>query len=420
MSDEPAMTESAAAMRLLSHLGVSLSEPRGTSGRGPGCDWARAARTAALHEVEPLLYALIGPHVDRLGVPPDVLRQLREVHCCSQLRNTLLYRSLAGVLTALARSGIEVAVLKGAYIAEAVYGNVALRPMGDIDLLARAGDVARVPAVLTGLGYVPFLGEGPGTPDYGEHHHLPPFVRAGAPPIELHRALAPRGSPFRIDVDGLWARSREVEIAGVAVRALAPEDLLLHLCQHVSYNHRFRASLLSLFDIALVLERFRDELDWSRVVALASEDGRSRFVRCTLLLVRRMLDGEVPREALEGLGHGAADHRIVETARRYILDPAPDPPATYRGMVEEAGGVGRKLVRLAWGLFPEPVRLRSIYGLPPGSRRVYLYYLYRPWDLLVRRGRTVAELVLRSERQRDVLQAEERRRRIHRWVEGAE
>jgi hypothetical protein len=61
---------------------------------------------------------------------------------------------------------------------------------------------------------------------------------------------------------------------------------------------------------------------------------------------------------------------------------------------------------------------RRICSLPPDARWVYGYYLFRPLDLLLRRGRVAAKIVLRTRRLPPSLEWEKKRQRIHRWVEG--
>ena len=70
-------------------------------------------------------------------------------------RNLRLYDNLCKVLKILRRDGIPVIVLKGAHLAELVYGNRALRFMGDLDLLVQKDDVMRVDALLIEMGCTP-------------------------------------------------------------------------------------------------------------------------------------------------------------------------------------------------------------------------------------------------------------------------
>lgn len=101
--------------------------------------------------------------------------------------------------------------------------------------------------------------------------HIPPLLKEGAPIVELHWTILEEEEPFTIDVDGMWARSVPAEIAGVGVRGLSVEDLLLHLSLHFSYQHRLRGGLRNLYDMDAVIRG--GEVDWTTLTATAQEWG---------------------------------------------------------------------------------------------------------------------------------------------------
>jgi hypothetical protein len=53
-----------------------------------------------------------------------------------------------------------------------------------------------------------------------------------------------------------------VQIAGCDSLTPSPEDLLLHLCPHISYQNRFAFGLPPSCDIAETISRFDSTLDW--------------------------------------------------------------------------------------------------------------------------------------------------------------
>ena len=65
----------------------------------------------------------------------------------------LLYNELQTVLKTFNAAGIDVIVLKGAFLAELVYENIGRRAMGDIDLLVKKEDLEKVKQELIQLGY---------------------------------------------------------------------------------------------------------------------------------------------------------------------------------------------------------------------------------------------------------------------------
>ena len=56
-----------------------------------------------------------------------------------------------------------------------------------------------------------------------------------------------------VDHAAIWARRVAVPIDGRSTWAMAPEDLLIHLCLHLAINHGFvESALRNLLDVHLV------------------------------------------------------------------------------------------------------------------------------------------------------------------------
>ncbi|HWS14839.1 MAG TPA: nucleotidyltransferase family protein, partial [Candidatus Methylomirabilis sp.] len=192
----------------------------GAAGTGElsGTDWEDLLRTSARHGVAPLLYHRLTNFHRSTPVPPEVIRQLRNSYLQNAGRNMRLYHEQAKVLGRLRQDGIPVIALKGLHLAEAVYGNIALRPMGDADLLVKPTDLSRVQDLLVEHGYTASKED-----TFCAQEHLPPYRKAGSPSIEIHINIV--GPPFsdRVDVGKLFIRAQTCLIGGIEVGILRPE-----------------------------------------------------------------------------------------------------------------------------------------------------------------------------------------------------
>ncbi|MBI3927722.1 MAG: nucleotidyltransferase family protein [Armatimonadetes bacterium] len=169
---------------------------------------------------------------------------------------------LEEVGTRFARLGLECVVLKGASLLATVYGDaLGLRPMSDIDLLLRPGDLEAARRALQEVGFVPLSIN---AMCLMRDRHV----------IDLHTNPLSRLSPaFRYPLDSLWQRRRQLAGMPEAVRGLAPEDQFLQLAVH-GLKHSFHR-LIWLVDLALVyreiqpgrLDSAADEWNGRRVVA---------------------------------------------------------------------------------------------------------------------------------------------------------
>lgn len=285
--------------------------------------WDALADSAFRHNLAPLLHATLSD-LPGLAVPAGVAGRLQAEYRGSGDANARMYQDLAGVSRELDAAGIPLVVLKGAYLARAVYGDPALRPMGDMDLLVPRADLERAGRILLELGYSP-----ENHPElekaYANNHHLLPFQKEGSREIELHwsidalgipRAGAAPVSPFALSMDEVWARVQPAGIPGAGLLALSPEDLVLHLCLHASFHHGFNIKLHHLCDIGWVARR---GVDWDRVESTALAWNAARLVYATLRLTREVLDAPIPDGLLRGHGWTAEDERVYPTIRAHVL-----------------------------------------------------------------------------------------------------
>jgi hypothetical protein len=406
-----------AADVLLRHL--RRGGAAGVPGALTATQWQAIVDEATRQKVAALAWHRLSKGPLRDAIPHDTRERLRHLYLRSAFRNAVLLREAAEAAALLRERGIPVVFLKGVHLAAWIYPEPALRSMADIDFMVPRERLAEAERVFVGRGWGPLP-----RPDIIEFcqrfPHIAPLLRAEAIPLEIHWSIERPTSPFSIELDELWQRTRSVELLGVPVNVLSTEDLIVHLCLHASYHHRFdRAPLKSLMDVVAVASRHEGEIDWDRMARIANRSGGGRFVYCTLKLAREVLDAAVPPAALDTLERAPADEDMIRVARHYIVTPPVKLPVAYA----ELRDVHRLSDRLAWltrAIFLPPNRMRQLYGLPPGSPLVYPYYLFRPFDLLIRRGLLMLRVALRTPDLRPTLQREEGRDRINAWVDRAD
>ena len=115
---------------------------------GHPIEWKTVLDLADRHGVLPLLTQALSDA--SLRVPPDVLNTLRQGYQTNLHKALFLSRELIRILDKLSAAGLEVMPYKGLALAETVYGDIALRQSGDIDLLIRASDFVRVREAVRG------------------------------------------------------------------------------------------------------------------------------------------------------------------------------------------------------------------------------------------------------------------------------
>ncbi len=289
-----------------------------TGDRGPeSVDWREVVDAAIDRNLAPLLLHRLKQSDAEADVPPEEWERLQRAFLVSVGRSARLQRGLGKVLESLRDHGLPAIVLKGAYLAEAVYSNAALRPMGDVDLLIRETGLAKAQAVLLEMGGVHRQYD-EAEADRSRRRHLPQTT-LGRLVVELHWNIVSPAGLVRVDVAGLWNRACPCRIAGVDTLCLSPEDMLLHLCLHACYEDHL-SDLRSLADIAATARRFGRELDWEQLSARGHEWGGSRYVGLALHMARALLGAEVPDKALELLVPGGISPDMLAAAKQSLLD----------------------------------------------------------------------------------------------------
>jgi hypothetical protein len=398
-----------------------LGIPRNAWASQPGpaltdADVRELLRQAADNGISALLYQRLMTLAPALALPTGALEHLRDVAVCSAAQSLQITRELAEILTLFRRQDIPVIVLKGAHLGHVVYRNMALRTMGDLDLMVRRHHLAEAERLLGGLGYVPQY-----DPllqvDYTRHQHTRPLGKPGASRIDVHWSIARPTAPFHVDLEGVWTRARPARIAGVEALVLSPEDLLLHLCLHTSFDHQFRLGLRASWDIHEVVRHHHDEIDWDQLVRRAREWGIARYVHVTLRLVRDMLGADIPPAPLASLEPPDFPPVVVDWARRAIFTPEQsDSLSPSMGRLWTSRRLGVKASVLLQSMMPSRLAMARIYRLPPGSPRIYLYYPLRWFDLLARYRRYAWGLWRGDHRALRELQAVSERVALDEWL----
>lgn len=255
--------------------------------------WDLILDLAERHGVQPLLYQALSNFKD--AVPREIFSTLAEKCQTNIHKSLILSRELIRIVDELSAGGIEVMPYKGLALAETVYGDIALRQTGDIDLFVRAADVPRAREALGKLGFTPHLrwSEAKEKSYVKSGYEYSFDGTAGRNLLEVQWALQPSFYAVDFDVEDMFQRGVIVAVAGHPMKTPSAEDLFVVLALHAAKHVWGR--LIWMCDIARLMETQR--LDWNRIGSHAKRLGIVRILRVTLLLVHRLLDVPISSEA---------------------------------------------------------------------------------------------------------------------------
>jgi len=364
-------------------------------------NWEGVLNSAFWHGIAPLLYSNFKNIQENHFIPENVMDKLKKAYYGNVTRNMCMYEELNRIVKTFHDIGVGVIVLKGMALANTVYSDMGLRPIGDIDLLVKKEDLHHAEKTMTELGYR-FHGDMP--PEwYRENHQHISYLHLGKNiPVEIHWHIANKAHPSRIriiDTDIIerwWEGAKTIEFSGRKALILCPDDLIIHLSLHflkhrfISQNGSFssKGALIQLCDIFQTLKYYRDEIDWVRLKGEAEKYGIDSPIFTTLFIVKEIIGGndDVFRNALCSFASVSLDRELIRLIKKRILMRDDERTFVPNTLIQSrvAHTFQEKVKILLSGIFPNREIISRRYSVPLSSKRIYLYYLISPFSILLK------------------------------------
>lgn len=353
-------------------------------------DWDAVFALALRHNVAPLLQRALRAGNALAVLPESVQRDLEAARRATALDNLRNFGQFQQIARALREQNIPLIALKGLHLAELVYRDISLRPMGDLDILVPQPQVEDAIAVLATLDYE----REPSLPNGYEikltHRRLNILV-------EVHWTLGTPGEHYTPPIEAIWDSAVAVKLGDADARVMSPEFLLLHVCAHLANHHLFALDFRALCDIAEILRAY-PALDWKVVVEQGRRHGWRRGVAAALRLARDHGGASVPADAPAAIGDDTLDpERLADALEQlasfaeisYELRFAPNLTA-----LQSPIGWPAKIAMLWKRIFVPRAELAAIYGISEQSASTNLYYAVRLRDLVRRYAASARDLSL--------------------------
>ncbi|MDF3290291.1 nucleotidyltransferase domain-containing protein [Streptomyces silvisoli] len=296
-------------------------------------DWPHFLDQAIQHRVAPL----VSSSLDRLAAEDRPLRvdrgmgsTLRAFYLFHLERNRAAMAELYEILDAAEVASLDIVLRKGAHLAQEVYMNSGLRPIGDLDLLVPGEQASTLVALLEDRGYQQGVLEGREVRRLSRREALfwrlygsdvPKLNKLTDNPylpvidIDVNISLVLPGKSGEVPVSDLMERSVVREVGGRPQRFLSPVDCALDLCLHIYKNStalrfmnlRKHRRLLKYVDVVEYLRTRGGKFPWGNFVERAREYCIVLPVFYALAHVELLFPGEIPPEVLTEFGRSCAD-----------------------------------------------------------------------------------------------------------------
>ncbi|MFZ1042384.1 MAG: nucleotidyltransferase family protein [Anaerolineales bacterium] len=375
-------------------------------------EWHVIIELARQHMVTPMLYYRLRP----LGsvISGELMEGLRKEYWKNELKNIRLYQELNKLLRLLQEKDIAVIALKGSYLAEAVYDDLGLRTMEDVDLLVKKDDLSRLDRDLLTLGCSP---EDHNREVTRDTYHFGYRMPKSGLRVEFHWAWDTYR--FQPDMADVWNRAQPLVLAQAHALALSPVDLLLHLCLHMT-KHAYDMHIRMLIDIGEVVRHFKAELDWQEIGTRARQWGIQRAVYVILRLAQELLDVPVPAEWLVSFRPSDFNDRYLGLMQEQIFaDPRTKGEMGSHHEVARMWarkGLGGKLALACERLWLPREVMALKYPAPANSWRIYLYYPVRLKAVLQSHGGELWRIIRSNSEARAAAKRSNEVSELHDWL----
>jgi hypothetical protein len=333
-------------------------------------DWESIILKASNHNIAPTLYYCLGKNGLNDYVPREFLQKLRKIYLASLSRNMRIYKQLSKLILELKNENINVIVLKGAALAELIYETIALRPMGDVDLIVKGEDLKRLNQILLEWEWINeeyFNKIGPHE-KYSKHINY----TNGKIGIEVHPKL------YEIPYLDPWVNAVNTKIASVDTFILGTEDFMMHLCLHLDDHYRTGMvfNLIWYLDVVKFIEQHKDNINWDYVIMTSKRNNVEGSMHRVLKAINENCSGYITQEILSQFKNDQIELHVAEA-----LNSISNPIRDFNSLLSEAFGprilpIGNRIYIALSNIFPCKAYMIRRYRIK-NEKFFFFYYFLR-------------------------------------------
>jgi len=250
-------------------------------------------------------------------IPGHVLNRLSSIYLSVLPIVTLQRKQLIDILALFANNGIVALPLKGTFLAQRIYADIAARgPSADLDLLIKWKDRENAHKILSGRGY-----------KFSEIREIEEWLwqeecsNPGSHIIDIIYDIWLRGYN-RKAITGMWnGTSRTVSQEGASYYEFNDEELLIYLATNLVTSDNGYKCLKYICDINNFLNLYSHSLSWTGVIDKAKKWELNASLYTALTLVKDLFSNQVPAPVIDSVKPSFFKRLLINTFfnRRVML-----------------------------------------------------------------------------------------------------
>jgi hypothetical protein len=318
-------------------------------------------------------------------IPENVLNDLKQSFNRNAKKNLMFLGELIIVLKSVNYEGISAIPYKGPVLAISAYNNLVLRDFSDIDIFIRGEDIPKVKEILISRGYKTYFNFEKVDENFyvRSQRECKFFNDKKGITIELHWKFSRLSFPIKMEDLIEFDNLKNINLGGLNVLELSPEDLILILSVHNATHYWKRLSWLC--DIAELIQR-NNVIEWSKILEKADKLNIKRIILINLFLIKDLYVLKFPQELFDEMNSDKTAQQISMLLKKNFLKK------DHNYTIIEEGFLSFK-IRENWicglkdffgsAIIPDQSELKNINFNPFLFR---LYYIIRPFQLLMKYG----------------------------------
>ena len=344
-------------------------------------NWEQMTMLLVKRGIAPMLYVKWELLAVWAETPKTFRYAIESAYSSTLMRSMVLYNAFAELLTAASTlpQAPVIIPLKGVYLSEWLYTDIALRMFSDIDILVKPQDAEVVLELLRKLGYKE--SKSPGVSEFTDRHdeivHYRPMVR-GAVSVEVHVKLHRSSKHYAINTEAVIESSHQSILCGMSVHAMELHDLIIHTCVHIDKHFRGgNMSFRSFTDLVNLLEVHSSALNWEYLQQRCKLHSCTNTVMSYIVLVSEFYNVALPADITTKYSS-----LVTESDKKLFLHYLhggklqPSQLNSHLNNISNIKDLHIKLIYLWEIIFPSRAFIITKFKIK-NKHTVWFYYVYR-------------------------------------------
>ena len=287
-------------------------------------------------------------------VSPRHKQQLYTIYYLTVRNNIRFLHVLNTILDGLNQAGIDIVLLQGMALLNAVYRDVGLRPMQDMDMWVLPQDYQGLVDTMIRRGF-------------GRDPLYPSTFRKGDTVLDVHThilwadRIKSRAHLLNLNQDEIFSKAVKENSNGRKILRLNPQDQFLYLGLH-ALKHNFER-LIWLVDLKSLVGEWTPP-DWADLVDRAEVLGHKQTLLYILYLLKNIFDIRLPDGISSFLNNWHPGFLEKKMLHRRIQGRS-IPTWAQLIMISNGRGFGQRVAFFCETLFPRPEVLRQVFADTP-------------------------------------------------------